>query len=126
MAANYSSRRMADYSYAGSRRGSNGSWGLNRNAVRHQSSISLGPIWMTILFGVLVAFLGILFLSSSTAVTTYDRAIAGVKEELSTLEAERDALAIENAKINAAAANMEQNQVASNMVDASSSAYVGE
>ena len=75
---------------------------------------------------VLVAVLGILFLSQSSAVTTYDRSIASINSELMNLEAERDALAVENAKINAAAASEDQNQVASSMVNATSSAYVSE
>lgn len=125
MATYYSSRRTADFGYSGNR-SRNEAWAPNRNAVRHKPSISLGPIWQTSFMVVLVGVLGILFLSQSSAVTTYDRSIASINSELMNLEAERDALAVENAKINAAAASEDQNQVASSMVNAASSAYVSE
>ncbi len=121
----YSTRGMTSYGY-NSRRTGNSAWSPNRNAVRHKPGINLGPISFSVLVSLVVAVLGIAFLSKSASVTTYDRAIANTNSELTNLEAERDALAVENAKINAAAANIDQNRVASSMVDAASSAYVAE
>ena len=53
-------------------------------------------------------------------------AIASVNSEITDLEAQRDALAVENAKITAAAADEERNEVASTMVAAQSSGFVSE
>lgn len=124
MATYYSSRRMTNYGYG--RQTRNDYWASNRNAVRHKPGINLGSFWQTILMIAIVIMVGMIFLSQSSSVTTYDRNIASTNNELLNLEAERDALAIENAKINAAAANESQNQVASSMVDAESTAYISE
>jgi hypothetical protein len=59
-------------------------------------------------------------------VTNYDVEIAKVDSEIVNLEAQRDALAVENAKITAAAADEERNEVASTMVAAQSSGFVSE
>ncbi len=126
--ATYYSSRMANTNYYGSRRGgsANNRWAPNHNATRHTSEINLGPLSQSVIMIMLVVVLGVLFLFQSTSVTSYDHRINDVNSELADLEAERDALAVENAKINAAAARENDNQVAATMVDASSSAYVSE
>lgn len=122
MATYYSSRRMASYD----NRCSNSAWSSNRNSVRHNAKPWLGPVSKSVAVLFLVAILGILFLNKSSSVTTFDREIASANSELLSLEAERDALAVENAKINARAADESQNEVASNMVTATSAGYVSE
>jgi hypothetical protein len=102
------------------------SWGRNRNAVRHNPRIVLGPVTHTIGISVLVILIGLLFLSQSAKVTDYDIAIASKDTEIANLEAQRDALVVENAKITAVAANEDTNEVAAAMVTASSSDFVRE
>ncbi len=58
--------------------------------------------------------------------TSYDQAISNTNTEISNLEAQRDALKVENAKITAAAADEDYNEVAATMTTASSSDYVKE
>ena len=53
-------------------------------------------------------------------------AIASVNSEITDLEAQRDALAVENAKITAAAADEGRSEVASAMIAAQSSGFVSE
>ena len=105
---------------------SSASWALNRNAVRHNSKIVLGPVNHTITIVLIVLLTGLIFLTQSTKVTNYDVEIAKVDDEITNLEAQRDALAVENAKITATAADEDRNKVATTMVDANSADFVKE
>ncbi len=67
-----------------------------------------------------------LFTSQSAKVTDYDLEIAKADSEITELEAQRDSLAVENAKITAAASDVSTNEVAASMVDASSADFVQE
>jgi hypothetical protein len=75
---------------------------------------------------VLVLLVGLLFTSQSAKVTDYDLEIARADSEITELQAQRDALAVENAKITAAVSDVSTNEVAANMVDASSADFVQE
>ena len=121
MPAYYATRRMT-----GSSSASSSTWARNRNAVRHNSKIVLGPVNHTIAIVLIVLLTGLIFLTQSTKVTNYDVEIAKVDSEIVDLEAQRDALAVENAKITAAAADEDKNKVAATMVDANSADFVKE
>ena len=88
--------------------------------------ITLGPISHIIFLSVLVLVVGLLFTSQSSKVTDYDLEIAQADSRISELQAQRDALAVENAKITAAASDTSTNDVAASMVDASSADFVQE
>ncbi len=126
MATYYSTRSAGANYYSSRRSAASNRFAPNRNSTRHTAGINLGPISQSVFMIAMVAVLGILFLSQSTSVTTYDHRINDINVELADLQAERDSLAVENAKINAAAASESENRVASNMVSATSSAYVSE
>lgn len=100
-------------------------WLPNRNAVRHQPRVSLGPISHTVTVFLIVLLVGLIYLTQSTRVTNYDFALAHVDGEISDLVAERDALAVENAKIKATA-SAAHNQVAAAMAEARTADFVGE
>ncbi len=99
-------------------------WTNNHNAVRHTPKVTLGPVSHTITVVLIVLLVGLVFLSQSSRVTDYDLAIAGADTEIANLEAQRDALVVENAKITAAAADEDRNEVASVMVNATAADYV--
>ena len=120
MSAYYATRRMTGST------GSAATWARNRNAVRHNPKLVLGPFHHTVVVALVVLFIGLLFLTQSAKVTNYDVDIARVDTEISNLEAQRDALAVENAKITAAAADEERNEVAAIMVDTGSAAFAKE
>ena len=109
MSAYYATRRMTGTS-------SSAGWVRNHNAVRHNSQRQLGPISHIIVLALIVCLIGLLALTQSAKVVQYDLGIAAANSEISNLQAERDALAVENAKMTAAAANEDTNAVASNMV----------
>ncbi len=100
-------------------------WGRNRNAVRHEPRASLGPVSHTVTVMLLVLVVGLIYVTQGTKATSYDYALNGVNGEIAGLEAERNSLAAENARIMAAAAS-EGNEVASSMVDAKTVGHVAE
>lgn len=115
MSAYYATRRLNTTS-------SSSAWMRNRNAIRHDSRKQMGPISHILLLSVVVCLIGLLALTQSAKVVTYDMGIATANNEIMNLEAQRDALAVENAKITAAAADEDTNAVASTMVEANSGA----
>ncbi len=110
---------------ATARSASNLEWARNRNAVRHEPRISLGPISHTIIVVVLVLIVGLIYVAQGAKATSYDYDAAGVDSEIASLEAQKDSLAVENARIKAAAAS-DSNEIASSMVDAKASGFVEE
>jgi hypothetical protein len=94
--------------------------------VRHNPKVTLGPVSHTITVFLFVLLVGLIFLTQSAKVTNYDLAIANTDTEIANLEAQRDALMVENAKITAAAANEDSNEVAAAMVPAVSADFVKE
>lgn len=106
--------------------GASARWTPNRNAVRHTPRVTLGPISHTVTVLIMVLLVGLIYLTQSTKATNYDAEIAAVDNQISSLEAQRDALAVENAKITAAAADEESNKVAASMADASSAGFVSQ
>lgn len=119
---------MAEAYFATRRAGNSNvssSWARNHNAVRHDPKVTLGPVSHTITVMLLVLVVGLIYVTQGTKATSYDYAMSGVNDEIATLEAQKNSLAAENARIMANAAT-ENNEVASTMVDASTAGYVAE
>ena len=102
-------------------------WGRNQNIVNFSSSYGkrLGTISHIVIILMIVLTLGFLYLSQTIKVTGYDHDLAEVNEEVATLEAERDALAVENAKL-AAQAMTDSNSVAASMASADEVIFASE
>jgi hypothetical protein len=119
---------MAEAYFATRRRGDVelvSSWGRNRNAVRHEPRAALGPVSHTITVMLLVLVVGLIYITQGTKATGYDYALNGVNSEIASLEAQKNSLAAENARIMAAATSG-NNEVATAMVDAKASGYITE
>lgn len=114
----FATRRMASTSR------SSATWGRNRNAVRYDSKVTLGPISHTITVVLILLLLGFIYLTQSAKVASFDVGLAEANSEIANLEVQRDALAVENAKITAAASSEDTNEVAARMVEAHSSDFV--
>lgn len=112
MSAYYATRRM--------NMTSSSAWARNHNAIRHDTRKQMGPISYITVCSLVVCLIGLLALTQTAKVVEYDRDIASANSEISNLQAERDALAVENAKISAAAAMEENNSVAAAMVNENS------
>lgn len=119
MSAYYGTARRA-----GSSATSSMNWAPNRNAVRYNSKINLGPAARFIILVVLVVAIGLFSVAQSASITSYDMAIANIDDEITNLEAQRDALVVENAKMTAAAATEELNEAAADMVVATATDFV--
>lgn len=96
------------------------SWSRNHNAVRHNANIQIGSLMHVFILFLIAVLIGLFALTQGTKVAQYDADIAGVNSEIAELEARRDALTVENAKITAAAATSDSNEVASTMVNTNS------
>jgi hypothetical protein len=70
----------------------------------------------------ILVLLGFIYLTQSSKVTSFDLSLAETNSEIASLEVQRDALAVENAKITAAAANDSANAVAAAMTDVNTNA----
>lgn len=116
MDACFASRRTAANNLSGN------AWVKNRNVVRHEPRITLGPVSHTITVLLLVLVVGLIYVTQSAKATSYDYTVANVDSQIAGLEAQKDSLAVENARIMAAAAT-DGNEVASSMVDAKASGY---
>lgn len=100
-------------------------WARNRNAVRHEPRAALGPVSHTITIMLLVLVVGLIYITQGTKATGYDYALNSVNDEIASLEAQKNSLAAENARIMAAATS-DRNEVAAAMVDAKTTGYVSE
>ena len=114
MSAIYASRRMTSSNSA--------VWTRNHNAVRHNASIQVGSLMHVFILFLIAVVIGLFALTQGTKVAQYDADIASVNSEISELEARRDALAVENAKITAAASDESTNTVAAAMTDVNTNA----
>jgi hypothetical protein len=76
-----------------------GTWGRNQNLTPFASGTRLGPIANVVLIVLLVAFLGLLYLTQLTKTSTFGYEMNEINAEKSQLAAERDDLKIESARL---------------------------
>ena len=76
-----------------------GAWGRNQNLTAFSSGTRLGPIANVVLIVLLIAFLGLLYLTQLTKTSTFGYEINNINVEKSQLAAEQDDLKIENARL---------------------------
>lgn len=110
-----------DYS---TRASMNNGWSRNRNTVRHTTK-SIGPISYVSIIGLLVLAVGLIYVSQGTQATNYDYELSAIEDEISELEAKKEDLAVERARLTSIAA-AEQSEVAAGMENATPADYVTE
>ncbi|MCL1877031.1 hypothetical protein FWF74_03300 [Candidatus Saccharibacteria bacterium] len=76
-----------------------GSWNRNQNLTVYASSIKLGPISHAVLIILLIAFLGLLYLTQLTKTSTFGYEMNSINQVRAQLAAEQDDLKIENARL---------------------------
>ena len=81
--------------------GSGRSMRRNQNTVRFNSSRSLGPIAHTVLISLLLAVLGLIYLTQITKTSTYGYEINSLETKRTELLAEKQDLEVENARLQA-------------------------
>ena len=102
-------------------RESSSAWVRNRNIVRHTPK-TLGSVSQSVILGVLVLAIGLIYVTQGTKATSYDYELSRVESEISELKAKQEDLAVERARLTSiAAANT--SEVAAKMETASVSGY---
>ncbi len=101
-----------------------GNWSRNRNTVRHAPK-SLGSISGAMIVGLLVLIVGLIYVAQGTKATNYDYELSAIEDEISELEAKKEDLAVEKARLTSISAS-ESSTVAAGMEDANVGGYVGE
>lgn len=82
-----------------SRRQSN--WGRNQNTVAFASAVKLGPISHTVLVALMIAVLGLIYLTQATRVSGYDYAANSISDKITSLTQQKNNLEVENARLTA-------------------------
>jgi len=75
--------------------------------------------------GILVLIVGLIYVAQGTQATNYDYELSAIEDEIAELEAKKEDLAVEKARLTSIAAS-EESTVAAGMADASVSGYATE
>ncbi len=100
------------------------SYGRNRNIVRH-SSHTLGTITISLTLVLIVVLLALIYVTQGAKATGYDYDISRVDSEIAELQAQKEDLAVEQARLTSVVAS-ESSEVASNMENATVAGYANE
>ena len=96
----------------------------NYNTVRHTKK-GLGSISQIVIVIMLTVVFGLIYVSEGTKATSFDYEISNVESEISEMNAKKDDLAVEKARLNSIA-TAKNSTVAANMEDATVTGYVAE
>ena len=99
----------------------NSGYSRNRNTVRHQAR-GIGRISAIAILVIEVFMIGLFYVSEQSKVTTYDYKMSAMDAQIANLEAERDDLKVEQARLNSIAKNA-KSTVAANMEAAQVAGY---
>lgn len=102
-------------------RESSSSWVRNRNIVRHTPK-TLGSVSQSVILGILVLVIGLIYVTQGTKATSYDYELSEIEGEIAELEARKEDLAVERARLTSIAMS-NSNEVASNMQTGQVSGY---
>ena len=94
-------------------RESSSAWVRNRNIVRHTPK-TLGSVSQSVILGVLVLVVGLIYVTQGPKATSYDYELSKVENDIAKLEAEKEDLAVERARLTSIARS-DSNEVAANM-----------
>lgn len=96
----------------------------NRNTVRHTKR-SLGSISQIVIVSMLTLVFGLIYVAEGTKATGFDYEISSIETEISEMNAKKDDLAVEKARLNSVAA-AKNSTVAAAMEDARVTGYASE
>lgn len=98
-------------------------WSRNQNTVAFVSAIKLGPVTHTVLVALMIAILGLIYLTQATRATGYDYATQEIDSKIALLNTEKSDLEIENALLTALE-TVKNSSVATTMVAPVSTNYI--
>lgn len=96
----------------------------NRNTVRHTKR-SLGSISQIVIVGMLTLIFGLIYVAEGTKATSFDYELSSVESEITEMNAKKDDLAVEKARLNSIA-TAKNSVVAAAMEDATVTGYATE
>lgn len=88
----------------------------NQNTIRHKSG-ALGSKSKSLIFGGIIVLAGLMYVSQASRTTNYDYSLAEVEAKISNLEAKREELIVEKARLSSIA-NANKNKVAMEKAEA--------
>jgi len=94
-------------------------WRRNQNTVAFQSAAKLGPVTHTVLVALMIAVLGLIYLTQITKTSTYGYELSDLDAKRTELISQKSDLEVENARLQALE-RVEASSVAQNMVQPSS------
>ena len=94
----------------------------NQNATRFQSQVKLGPVAHTVLVALMIAVLGLIYLTQATKTTAYSYEVQGLDGEISELTAKKSELEVQNARLTALE-KVKNSSVASTMTTPESTTF---
>ena len=104
---------MRPQTYVTRRGATTTNWSRNCNTVRHTPK-TLGSM--------LVLIIGLIYVANGTQATNYDYELSAIEDEIAELEAKKEDLAVEKARLTSIAAS-ENSTVAQSMENASAGGY---
>ncbi len=96
----------------------------NRNTIRHTKR-SLGSISQIVIVGMLTMIFGLIYVAEGTKATSFDYELSNVESEITEMNAKKDDLAVEKARLNSIA-TAKNSTVAAAMEDATVTGYATE
>ena len=106
------------------RRNSGNSFARNHNTIRHTKR-NLGSISQIVIVSMLTLIFGLIYVAESTKATSFDYEISKVEDEITEMNAKKDDLAVEKARLNSVA-TAKNSTVAAAMEDATVTGYVAD
>ena len=115
---------MRSVTYATRRTTASVSFARGRNTVRLEKK-SLGSISQIVIVSMITLIFGLIYAAEGTKATSFDYEISAVESEISDLNARRDDLAVEKARLTSVA-SAKSSSVAANMPDATVTGYAAD
>lgn len=110
--------------YTTRRSSSSNTFARNRNTVRHTKR-SLGSISQIVIVSMLTLVFGLIYVAEGTKATSFDYEISSVESEITEMNARKDDLAVEKARLNSVA-TAKNSTVAAAMEDATVTGYAAD
>lgn len=111
-------------SYTSRRANSSSSFARNRNTIRHTKK-SLGSISQIVIVSMLTLIFGLIYVAEGTKATSFDYEISSVESDITEMNAKKDDLAVEKARLNSVA-TAKNSTVAAAMEDATVAGYAAD
>lgn len=106
------------------RRAASNNFARNRNTVRHTKK-GLGSISQIVIVSMLTLVFGLIYVAEGTKATSFDYEISSVESEIIEMNAKKEDLAVEKARLNSVA-TAKNSTVAAAMEDATVTGYAAD